>query len=474
MKGGKLFILLQSLSREEFKGFRKVLQSPIYNTNERLLCLYEQLLRPYPDFDASEKAKKKLFEKIWPKEKFDAYKMHRLFSQMSQLVEAYLVLLELRNNKVEQKKALIRALGQRNLLPLFEQEGTLFQKTLMASPHRDLEHYEQQIFIHNIQYFHPLKDKYDWKDPSLDHLMDSLDRYFLLAKMRYGLSLKNRERILAKPGEWRLQQALEEGRKFMSDSLLFQLYQLAFQILETEDQMLIEAYEQLLFDHKDQLGVDHKILFFTGLNCINRLVNKGQRNFSEKALHWYRFGLDNDLLIENGQLNEVTYGNIVIFGCREKEFAWTESFIESYAHLIEESHREDVVTYHRGLWHFYQQDFEAAFSILLHYTFIPAYFLKSRLTAIRAVFEHFINQPAYYDLLIHQILAFEMAIKRGKAFSNSAKEPVLHFLRLLKALSKKIWNHQMGPQQRERLLQKLTDTPKVTARHWLEEKIKQA
>lgn len=475
MKNGKLFILLKALKPEEWKGLRKMVDSPIYNTNKTLITLFNQLRSQRGDFDSSQKGKEQLFKRIWPGKSFDNYKIHRLFTQMTQVVEEYFLLLEQRGNELERKKRLLNIYGKRNLISFFERAAKDLKTELDVFPFRDLEYYQDQIMLNEAIYFHPLNDKYDLKDGSLDRLINSLDYYFILAKMRYGLSLKNRERILAKPGKWRFMENLqkEERLEFIKEMPLYQLYQKAFALLGEDGIAHFKTYELQLFENITILGKDRKILFFSGLNFINRQVNKGLSTFSDKALEWYQFGLHNGLLIENEKMNEVTFGNIVVFGCRQKRFDWTKDFINSYQHLLDASQRMDIVTYHLGLWHFYQQDFENAFSVLLNYTFIPAYFLKSRLTAIRALFEKFIVDNDYYELLVHQINAFEMAMRRRTAFSKSAKEPIMNCLFFIKTFTNLIWNNKLSDERINTYLDQLEESKKIATRHWLIAKLKQ-
>ena len=64
-----------------------MLESPIYNTNDRLLLLYQALKPKFPDFDTSQKEKERLFHKtISMREPFNNYKIHRLFTLMTQVV----------------------------------------------------------------------------------------------------------------------------------------------------------------------------------------------------------------------------------------------------------------------------------------------------------------------------------------------------------------------------------------------------
>lgn len=473
MKGGKLFELLKSLSKTEFKDFKKVVCSPIYNTNERMLLLYEALKPQFPHFDISGLGKEKLFAKAFPGESFNNYKIHRLFTQMTQVLEEYLILLEHRSNTIERKKKLVQIYSKRNLKAFFDREVKLWSEELSASPFGDIEYYQQQLLLNDALYFHPLHNKYDANDKTLDHLINSLDHYFILAKMRYGLSLKNRERILNKPAIWRFAIAIQQEAQqdSMKEHPLFQLYQLAFLLLDQNELSDFSRYEKLLFKCIDQFPNDAKILFFSGLNYVNRQVNQGVFDFSKKALEWYQFGLKKELLLDKGKLNEVTFGNIVTYGCREKKFTWTNKFMENYAHLLEDKHREEVLAYHIGVWHFYQQHFSKTYAIIMNFAFPDSYFLKSRLLAIRAVFENFLQDDNYYELLFHQIKAFKQGMKRNKIFSSNAMEPVLNCVNLIGLFAKKIYEFEDKKNIKKELSTLINHYKKLAGKTWLLEKI---
>ena len=146
MKGGKLFKLLATLSQAEFKALKKVVASPIYNTNERMMVLYNALKRQYPKFNSTQKGKKSSLRKVFPDEPFNNYKIHRLFTQMTQLLEEYLLLLDQRNNDTERKKRLIQIYTQRNSKAFFDNETGQLSEELANSPYQDLEYYEAQSF----------------------------------------------------------------------------------------------------------------------------------------------------------------------------------------------------------------------------------------------------------------------------------------------------------------------------------------
>ena len=62
----KIFQLFACLSQGELKLLRKAVLSPLYNTNQKVVRLFE-ILRPlHPHFDDSVNARKKIFKKLIP------------------------------------------------------------------------------------------------------------------------------------------------------------------------------------------------------------------------------------------------------------------------------------------------------------------------------------------------------------------------------------------------------------------------
>lgn len=473
MKEGKLFFLLKHLTPEEFKGFRKAIRAPFFNGTERLLTLYEALRPHYPDYTDSEKYRLKLYKKVFPKEAFNSEKQHQLFSAFCRIVEEYMLILHNRSNKLERRKQKIRLYAERQMKPYFDKETKALAAELEASPHRDLEHYETQIFLHNLIYFNPSHNKYDLKDTSLDNLVDALDHHFVLAKMRYGISVKSRERILAKPGMWRFTTAMKEETGFMNQSILFHIYMLAFSMLNEAENFDFEAYEKLLFTHIEEFRTDSQMLFFAGLNYVNKMVNRGRSEYSRKAFDWFRFGLDKEFLFQNGLLTDASFSNIVICGCREKEFEWAQNFINDYAKYLDGNRREEVISYNQGMWHFYKKEYENLYTLWLDYPFSYEYEVRSRQITLRAVFELFLLNQADYKLLISNIKAFEGFIYRDKKYTDLRWNPTLNYIRILKKIATMLMNQKPKREISGWIDNQIYSDKKIVGKAWLKEKSQQ-
>lgn len=473
MKKGKIFYLLRKLDEKEFKKLRGALNSPILNTNKRLTKLYEALRPSYPNFKNSESYRRRIYQKVYPNETYHYGKLHKLFSAFCRVIENYLLWLELEEDQSSRKKLQLQLYQKRNMASYFEDHSNLLHQELAQKNCRDLEYYETQVYLNRATYFNANKDKYDLKDQSLDQLVDSLDHYFLWAKMRYGLSMKSRERILGKPGKWRFQKAIEEESQsgWLKDSILFQLYQQAYLMLDEHPSFSFDNFELQLFTHFNQLEADTKVLFHSGLNYLIRRINQGDPTVNNRVFKWYQFGLDHQIFLEKNQISEITFGNIVLAACRVEKFEWVQYFIDTHQGFLKPEDKKEIVTYHVGLSLFYQKKFNEAFDILLNHNFSSIFFLKSRLIAIWAIFENFLIDIDYYDLLQSQIRAFEAAMYRNHSYSSSNTESAINCITLIKHIAKKVTRQESPSKIKEWLVNKLAKTQNIAAKQWIMEKV---
>lgn len=470
MYKSKLIKLLKILTQDEFRLFYKFIRSIYYQNNDNIVGLYEYLRKYYPDFSSKKINKHLVFEKLFPKRAFSMNTLAALMSKMTHLVEEYLLVLDLRSDTFEREKRLVQIYGRRNQYDFFEKGTKGLLKQLETVPNSNNK--ESIDLYHNL-YFHPLHNKYDTEDKSLENLMDCLDQYFVHAKMRYGIALKSKQKILSKPYEWKLKEVLKEDLVLMNPPILFQLFQYAFALVEEKESLDFRSFEHLVFENIQKLDrQDQSLLYFTGLNYVNRQVNSGKVAFSSTAFKWYQHGLTHDLLLESQKMDETTFGNIVVYGCREKQFDWTKHFIESYQIYLDIETRADIVTYNLAWLHFYLQAYDEVLSILTNYPFPEKDQPKTRLTIIRTLFELFLRDRHYYTVLISNIRSFEMFISRNTFFEKNTLLPYLNGIRIVRGLANRLSAAEDNTKIRAWFLKQTQSKPKVIASSWLAEKVK--
>lgn len=476
MHKSKLVQILKTLSTEEFRRFRKILVSPFFTSNENLLQLYVYLKKYHPDFNSSKLTKEKIFQKLFPNRPYNDNVMRILMKDFTKVLEEYLLQLQLKDDAYDRKKRLVKIYGERNLFDHFERGSRELLQEIENSPYRDVTYYKEQIELNEARYFHPLFNRFDLDDSSLELVMEGVDSYFALAKFKYGNELMNRGRVFQKSYDLKFIETVSQEHKngFLDSNPLFQLYLLLYQIMTKGNTERFEEFEPIIFEKLDGLRRDdQRILFFHSLNFIVRQANSGNAEFSRKAFEWNKLGLKLDLMVENGKIEEAIFGNIANYGCREQEFDWTERFIEAYQIYLPENIRIDVVNLNLGTLYFYKKDFQQSISTLLNYQFSPVFQLRSKLTLIRSLFEQFLLDNNYFDVLVYHIKAFEKYINRNEYYSIERLEPHLNMIRLLNKFADRIYRNE-GKQQLEKWFEKqMSNERKLSAKNWLKEKIQQ-
>ena len=472
MIGQKLTKLLKALTPEEFRRMRKICQSPIYTSNVDHLKCYELLRKYYPDFDSPKLKKETVFKKMWKGQTFDDWKLRNLFSEFTRLTEDYLLLLE-KEDKLERKKQLTRIYGKRNLYDFFEKGTKNLLADLEGLPYRDKDYYLEKALLNEAWYAHPLKDKYDLKDRSLENGMDSLDQYFVYAKMKNGILLNSRQKILNKPYELRFMEVIEieQQKGFLADNVILKLFRWSLDLGRTFQTIDFETYEQLLFDSLSQLRKDdQKMLFFHGLNYIIGQANRGVFKFNYKAFEWHKNGITYNLTFDEQRISTIHYSNSITYACKVNEFNWAFNFIQDYQQYLDMENRDFVINFNQAKWHYFQKEYERILPLFLGYKIPLVYEMPYRDLLIRTIFELFLKDYSYFGVLNNKIVAFENYLRANKKFSPQKMEPHKNQLKLILKLTRLLIENKDKTYIRNWLLAELKNSSPIHGEKWLLEK----
>lgn len=477
MQSTKIVKLLIILTPTEFRRFRKFLQSPFHTTNTNLLPLYEEFSKYHPDFTSPRLSRERIFEKAFPKTSFSAVRYNKLTYELTLLVEDYLLHLEIHRDDFRRRRMLNTIYGKRNQYEFFKKETKALLVDLEAIPFRDFEYYKAQSELNYEYYFHVLTPKHTLKDTAISELTTSIDRKLVLEKLRIASELKSRERTLATKYDIRfLEEILDENDAgFMEDNLSVGLFRLLFQLFEQDRQL--EAFNRLKEGYSkaiQRLRNEDQSLFFVNLiNFAAQQINSGDTAFYKEALDLYKLALEVDLLIESERMHEAIFANIVIMGCHEGEFIWVEKFIDNYQKYLDETIKPDVVTHSRGLWYFYQNDFHNAYDQFFNYNFSHVWQPSARNNLIRTLYELFLLDESYFDVLMAQMEAFERFLNRSKVLNDFTKTAYLNFIFVIKNLTNGIYIQKDRVQLEESISKLIQAKKSIVAKGWLKKKLEE-
>ncbi|MDF1695973.1 MAG: hypothetical protein P1U56_09085 [Saprospiraceae bacterium] len=306
-------------------------------------------------------------------------------------------------------------------------------------------------------------------------MLDNLDQHFVQSKLRYVSLLKSNQKLVDRPYDFNFIGALSEqqGKFNIIEPPLYKLYRYLLDLLNEKEDVDFITYESLFFELVPSISdEDKKILFTSGLDFINRQVNKGNDDFSSCGLKWYKYGLNNGLLVNNSKMNQLTFHTIVEYGCRENEMKWTNLFISSYRSFLDPEKEEEIVNKSLALIYIAQNEFDKALSILNHYTIHDIDQPKTRFNIIRSLFELFLINNEYYNLLLAKIHAFEVFISRNTFFNENVLMSYLNSIRLIRGLANRIVKKESRTKIKKWFVRHTDSDVDIVSLNWLSEKIK--
>ena len=198
MKRNSAIQLLRLLSEEELRRLSKFLRSPYFNNTPTLLTLFEQLRKWHPEYEERRIRPQIIWKKLHPGKAFSEQKYWWSNFKLRTLIEQFMTVEEMLGNKHECKKQLIKSHQRRNAQGLFEKETEGLLNELKEQPHQDIHFYLDSMWLKHDYFFSPQTDKYGGAMYSVEDVMDDLDRFYALAKLKFSCEIKNRERIFSK------------------------------------------------------------------------------------------------------------------------------------------------------------------------------------------------------------------------------------------------------------------------------------
>ena len=469
MHQSKLFSLLRGLQPEEIHWLQKFINSPFYNTNSLHNDLFNYIKKYYPDLDAKKLSKEAACKKLFPDEPFNYQKLRKAMHGLTNLTEEFLIATRLRKNNFEKKKILIAELGERNIYGQFEKGTKELIGELEALPYRDTFYYKNMHELNLKYYGHVETSRQNLGLRILSPISKNFNFYYLLQRQQLNCAIMAHEKLFtSKLPKNPLGQAEIEAEK----EPVFKLYNLVYEAMTTSDNAAIYLEIEFLFrENIGRLGNEDKLSIFRFLlNHLGGQINKGIDGVNSILFSLYKFGLEQNIIIEKGQITGSAFSNIATVGILEKEFDWVENFIKNYSQYLPTSDRIDATHLSKATLYFHKKEYSNVIGLISNNVFNkPLYVVQSKTILIRSYFEYFVIDSSYFDLLIAQSQAFEKFIRRNEMISNDKKEMHLNFI----LFTKKIANEMLQNTMDRQLIKKIKKTKSVILKSWLIEKLEQ-
>lgn len=467
MHKSKPVLLLASLSPAEIRDLEKFVRSPYFNRNELLVRLFLYIRKEYPDMDGPALDREKIFAKVFQTKPFEESKLRYAMSDLTKLIEKFIIIRETDNDKFGQNQMLLRFYRNRNLEKYFYQTYDEAQKRLVRQGMEDSEAYYQHFLLEDNLYTYSSLKRDKSLDQVLQNVADYLDNFYLSKKLKFFCEMLTRQNFLNSSYHTRFMEPIVQylGENDYSDYPAIYAYQLVlFTLMEEEQEKHFYDLINWLRDNKQRFPAEEqRDLYLLAQNYCTKKINQGQREYLRQHLNISMLLIENELIYENGYIIPSTFKNIVTVGLRLEEFEWTENFIYTYKDKVHPRYRENNFTYNLAWLHFFRGEYRKTLRLLSNVEYMDVYYiLDSKILLLKTYFE-LEEVDAFYSL----VDSFYVYLRRNDLISGYQKTICLNFVKYVKRLMRA----RLGDAKAARgLKEELSQAPPVASISWLMKK----
>lgn len=344
MYHSKLIDLYTCLTNPEKAQFKKWVKSPMHNQHEDVVQLF--------DFIASKRAitertisKIAAFDFIYPQKKYDDLRLRHVMSLGVEVLEKFVCFLMQNREDFFLEKNLISFYRMRNFGKYAQKQ---LEKTKLKQSQvkiKDSQHYYRQYELEQAS-FEQAGSEERMRTTNLQDVCNTYAIAFVIETLRNACTALTYQN-LNKQQEYHipfLDAILTEIKKgSYGDIVAVQFYYNSYLSLTQPDEpAFFHQLKKLLLQHSDVLPTTEiKNIHVITLNFCIKKLNTGAEEYVQEVFDLFKYGLEQNILINDNILSRFTYKNIVTAALRLNEIEWTANFINLYTPYLESKYKKN-------------------------------------------------------------------------------------------------------------------------------------
>ncbi|MBX7225930.1 MAG: hypothetical protein K1X55_07855 [Chitinophagales bacterium] len=461
MINSDLILLFNSLNDSEKRGIKKWISSPYHNQRKDLIDLFDYLLSR-KNISAITVNRYRAWEAIYPKLPFHADNFRILCTFALKTLEKMLVFRQWEAEKVRYKKDLASVYEQRRLHRHALSYLHETEKQLRSSPLNNSDQFKQHAEIQTMLFRLKEKDNRD-NDNNLQALEIKLTYFYMAEIIKYACIMATHQVVAKKEYTFTfLPEILEKCNTApFCEIPAIRLYWLAYHFVQDNDAM--DAYNEFMTLLPETItefsSNEGRDLFLLGINfCIKR-INRGDVDFRTKLFAIYQHAISIDILSEYGELSRFTFRNIISLSLQQKDYAWTEQFIQNNINKVNPDFREGQLKFNMARLYFEQKQYNKTLPLL----FLDNYGDTLINLAAKTMLAKIYYETKEIELLNNSLDNFTVYLNRQKKIGYHA-DNYRNFIFILKKITKTNISNKKTAQA---LIAQIEETQPLTEKNWL-------
>jgi hypothetical protein len=461
MQKSVLLEILRSLNKKEMRDLNKWLQSPSHNQRQDVVRLFDYLSKNLGAGDeAVEKAR--AWAAVFKGEPYDDAFMRQVMYFLLKAVEDYLVFAELSQEKIQYQLILTRLYRQRKMDKAYRQALRIGRDLLENQPLRD-NRYLRYKFLFEQDYGQQSNIVQN-ASANLQETSDALERWFFAEKLHLSYAMKAHQAVYktAHYTEGIREEVLEHCQKpeLLAEPAIAVYYYAYMVITNPSEEKYYFQFEEFLQNNTQRFDASEmRTLYVAAINYCVPKINQGRQEFARRAFDLYRKGLEAGYLLENNQLSRYTFGNAVGAALRNKEFGWTERFIENFQQYLLEKERNSIVNFNLSRLYFEKGDYNQAQQMLTQFEYDDMLLNIIAKTMLLKIYYERGDLDAFESL----VESLRIYLQRKEALDPARKASYKNLVSLMKKL---LHLNIYSKPQREKFRELVLATNPLSEREW--------
>ena len=466
MEKSRLILVFDTLSNQELRELGKFVRSPFFNQQEILVQFFDYLVENKQQLQVSP-TKEKVFQKLFPTQKFSDVKIRLMMSDLHKLIEKYLICSSTLSNETQSKLQMAQIYRQRNLPKHFQKTIKVVNELLEKNPLRHDDYfnskYDQLLEQHQFVASSKRTDEFN-----LQEVTNMLDVTFIAKKLKQICLLFSHQAVYKKEYDFGLLEDIIRHieEKNLLDIPAISVFYYYYQALTKEGHVnYFQKFKNLVFLHDKKFPPNElRDLYLFAINYCIRQLNQGQVHFAQEGLDLYKEGLKKEFLIENKKLSRFAYNNIVAMAVIVKDFNWAVEFIEDYKSLLSRRYRESTWMFNMSRLEYARKNYDKALIYLQKADFGD---LVNNLIAKTILLK------IYYEL--EEFNSLDSHLESMKTFIRRKTASGYHqtnYLNIIRYTKKLLSTNFYDRDKKEILLKEIEQEEILTERDWLLEQVK--